>query len=238
MINLLRRVRQKLIGKNKQTIYLFYAAGEVILVVLGILIALQINNWNENRNLRKLENILLVDIKDNLIATRTNLTSNISYNKITLYNYEKILSHIREDLPYSNSLDSAFSYIGYWSEPNFTYTAYETIKSKGMDIIQNDSLKNFITEIYEQNFPFLIDELKGEWELHKSLVLPFIAQNIQYINYDVARPNNFDKLKTSDEFQNLMGLKVNTRKYSIQFAEMTLENVDSLIFIIDRELLK
>ncbi len=182
MINLLRGIRQNLLSENKLSTYLIYAIAEVLLVVFGILIAIQIDSWNEDRNLRKLEHILLIDIRDNLIASRTNLASNISYNKRTLYNYEKILSHIKEDLPYSNSLDSAFSYISYWSEPNFTYTAYETIKSKGLDIIQNDSLKLLITEMYEQHFPFLIDELKGEWELHQSLVLPFIFHNIQYIN--------------------------------------------------------
>ncbi len=154
MINFLRRIRQNLVSENKLSIYLIYAISEVVLVVFGILIAFQIDNWNENRNLRKLENILLIDIRDNLIASRTNLASNISYNKNTLNNYEKILSHIKVDLPYSNSLDSAFSYIGYWSEPHFTYTAYETFKSKGLDIIQNDSLKIFITEMYEQYFPF------------------------------------------------------------------------------------
>ena len=236
MINLLRRVRQNLLNENKLSIYLIYAIGEVVLVVFGILIAFQIDNWNENRKLRDLENILLIDIRDNLIASRTNLASAISYNKNTLHNYEKILSHIKEDLPYSNSLDSAFSYIGFWSEPNFTYTAYETIKLKGMDIIQNDSLKISITEIYEQTFPFLIEELKGEWELHQSLVLPFIVHNIRYINYDVARPTNFNELKTNDEFHNLMGLKMMTRKYNIQFAERAQEKVDSLIFMIDREL--
>ena len=186
MINLLRGIRQNLLSENKLSTYLIYAIAEVLLVVFGILIAIQIDSWNEDRNLRKLEHILLIDIRDNLIASRTNLASNISYNKRTLYNYEKILSHIKEDLPYSNSLDSAFSYIGYWSEPNFTYTAYETIKSKGLDIIQNDSLKLLITKMYEQNFPFLIDEFKGEWELHQSLVLPYIFHNIQYINSDIA----------------------------------------------------
>ena len=236
MINLFRKIRQDLLSENKLSIYLVYAIGEVVLVVFGILIAFQIDNWNDNRNLRSLENILLIDIRDNLIASRTNLASTISYNRTTLYNYEKILSHIKEDLPYSNSLDSAFSYIGYWSEPNFTYTAYETIKSKGMDIIQNDSLKISITEIYEQYFPFLIGELKGEWELHQSLVLPFIVHNIRYINADVARPNNFNDLKTNDEFQNLMGLKMTTRKYTIQFTQRAQERVDSLIFMIDREL--
>ncbi len=236
MINLFRKIRQNLLKESKLNIYLIYAIGEVVLVVFGILIAFQIDNWNENRNLRKLENVLLIDIRDNLIASRTNLASNISYNRTTLYNYEKILSHIEEDLPYSNSLDSAFSYIGYWSEPNFTYTAYETIKSLGLDIIQNDSLKIAITEMYEQFFPFLIDELKAEWVLHQSLALPFIVQNIRYITADVARPNNFNDLKTNDEFQNLMGLKMNTRKYAIQVAERAQERVDSLIFMIDREL--
>lgn len=215
MINFLRSIRKKMLSNGKLSIYLGYAIGEVFLVVLGILIAFQIDNWNEDRLLMKLEHVMLVDIRENLIASNKNLASSISYNKTTLSNYEKILRHIREDLPYSNSLDTAFSYISYWSAPNFTYTAYETLKSKGMDIIQNDSLKLFITEIYEQRLPFLIDELQGEWELHNSIILPFIARNIQYISADVARPNNFNDLKSSDEFHNLMGLKITTREYII-----------------------
>jgi hypothetical protein len=105
-----------------------------------------------------------------------------------------------------------------------------------MGIIQNDSLKLLITEMYEQHFPFLIGELKGEWELYQSLILPFIYHNIQYINADIARPNNYNNLKTNDEFRNLMGYKMTTRKYTIQFAERAQEKVDSLIFMIDREL--
>lgn len=207
-----------------------------MLVVIGILIALQINNWNTNENLRDLENELLIDIRENLNASATNLESSISYNKKTLTNYEKILNHIKEDLPYNNSLDSVFSYIGYWPELNFTYTAYETLKSKGLDIIQNDSLKNTITETYEQHFPFVIGELNAEWELYQSLVLPFIAKNILYINLEIARLISYNAIKTNDEFHNIMGLKMNTRKNSIQVAEMTKEKVSSLIVQIDKEL--
>ena len=238
MIKFFRKIRQQLITENKFSKYIIYAIGEIVLVVVGILIALSINNWNTNKNLRVLEKELLFDIRENLNASVTNLESSISYNKITLINYEKILSHVKEDLPYNNSLDSAFSYISYWSDPNFTYTAYETLKSKGLDIIQNDSLKNTITEIYEQYFPFVIGELKGEWELHQSLVLPFVAKNILYINTEIARPNNYDSLKSNDEFHNIMGLKIITRKNSIQFTEMTKDKVSSLIVEIDIELKK
>ncbi|MFX0558536.1 DUF6090 family protein [Maribacter sp. CXY002] len=49
MINFFRKVRQRLLAENKFSKYLLYALGEIILVVIGILIALQINNWNENK---------------------------------------------------------------------------------------------------------------------------------------------------------------------------------------------
>jgi hypothetical protein len=236
MIKFFRKIRHRLLTDNKFSKYLLYAFGEIGLVVVGILIALSINNWNENRKLRNLESKMLYDIRNDLIASRTNLESNISYNEKTVNYYQKILDHIKEDLPYSNSLDTAFSNIAYWSDPYFTYTSYETLKSKGMDIIQNDSIKNTITEIYEQYFPFVIGELQGEWDLHQSIVLPFVAKNILYVNSEIAIPNNFNDLKTNDEFHNLMGLKINTRKNTILFAVMTKEKVNHLILMIDREL--
>ena len=49
MIKFFRKIRQKLLSENKFSKYLVYAIGEIVLVVIGILIALQINNWNENR---------------------------------------------------------------------------------------------------------------------------------------------------------------------------------------------
>ena len=54
MIKFFRHIRQDLMSKNKTSKYLKYAIGEILLVVIGILIALQINNWNQNR-ISKLE---------------------------------------------------------------------------------------------------------------------------------------------------------------------------------------
>ncbi|MBT8186202.1 MAG: hypothetical protein HKP24_02290 [Croceitalea sp.] len=59
MIKFFRKIRYNLIEKGKTTKYLKYAIGEIILVVIGILIALQINNWNENRKSAKQENLYL-----------------------------------------------------------------------------------------------------------------------------------------------------------------------------------
>ena len=54
MIKFFRRIRYDLMNQNKTTKYFKYAIGEIILVVIGILIALQINNWNEGRKNKKM----------------------------------------------------------------------------------------------------------------------------------------------------------------------------------------
>ncbi|MCB0436517.1 MAG: hypothetical protein KDD08_10735, partial [Mangrovimonas sp.] len=75
MIKLFRNIRKKLLREGKATNYLKYAIGEIVLVVIGILIALQINNWNSNRiqntNELLLSKRLLEETQRNLVTLRT-----------------------------------------------------------------------------------------------------------------------------------------------------------------------
>ena len=70
MIKFFRKIRQRLLSENKFSKYLIYAIGEIILVVIGILIALQINNWNENKKLKTEEIKFLKNFKQSLIADK------------------------------------------------------------------------------------------------------------------------------------------------------------------------
>jgi hypothetical protein len=236
MLKFFRNIRRTLLSDNKTGKYFKYAIGEVILVMVGILLALQVNNWNEDRKLRKIENDLLYNIYNNLVESKNNLENNILFNQNTLEAYHKIKKYVDKGIEYDETLDSAFSFMTFWSAPEFTQTAYETLKAKGIEIIKNDSIKNTITEVFEQIFPFVITEVQTEWELHNSLVLPFVGKNIQYLDRKTARPNNYKNLINSDEFKNLMGLKIMTREFTIQFSEMALSKVDSLINILRREI--
>ena len=231
-----RKMRHRLVMNERISKYLVYAVGEILLVVIGILIALSINNWNEARKLRIIERELLYDIRENLIASSVELKNSITYNEGSISSYDKIMHYIKEDLPYDRSLDSAFSYFAYWRPPHFSYTAYETLKSKGLEIIQNDNIKNHITKVYEEDFPFISSELRAEWEAFQSIILPFVVKHILYINEQEARPNDFKALKNNNEFKNIMGVKMSIRKNSIYIAQTKKEIVDKLISSLDAEL--
>ena len=72
MLKIFRKIRQKLLFKNKISNYLLYAVGEIALVMIGILLALQVNNWNEIRKTKKQLNSILktvsLDLKTDTIA--------------------------------------------------------------------------------------------------------------------------------------------------------------------------
>ena len=63
MIKFFRKIRQDMINENRASKYLLYAIGEIVLVVIGILIALQINNWNESRKENEEEIVILKSLK-------------------------------------------------------------------------------------------------------------------------------------------------------------------------------
>jgi len=108
MIKFFRRIRQKLLSENKFSKYLLYAIGEIILVVIGILIALQINTWNQERlnNIEKKELLaeLHIEFKANKKALKEFLKiENRSINaSISLIN---LIGATREELA-NHNLDS------------------------------------------------------------------------------------------------------------------------------------
>jgi len=77
MIKFFRNIRQKLITEGKMTNYLKYAFGEIVLVMIGILLALQVNNWNEERKDRKAERYYLGQLQENLHQDSVNFVSRI-----------------------------------------------------------------------------------------------------------------------------------------------------------------
>ena len=98
--------------KNKTGKYFKYAIGEIILVVIGILIALQINNWNEKQKLIKNEKELITSLKKEIINAITELNQNLKQNEEYLETAQKLIQRLKgkDELYSAKDIYSAFDY--------------------------------------------------------------------------------------------------------------------------------
>ena len=154
MLAYLRKIRKNLIESGSAQKYFLYAIGEIALVVIGILIALQINNWNEYQKERKVELKTLQELAQNLEANIIRLKINLDRNTYDNQDTDFILSVFNERMPYTDSLDKIFPFalnpvdIGSF----LTYTGYESLKNTGFDIISDDGLKQEIVSLFEESY--------------------------------------------------------------------------------------
>jgi hypothetical protein len=225
--------------ENKTGKYLKYAIGEIVLVVIGILIALQINNWNENRKLQNEEINLLSGIRTNLISTYNTFKSNILSNEGDIQKYEKIEIFIENDLKYETELDSAFGVLTFWRTPYITFSSYNTLENKGLDIIQNEQLRQNIIDIYEVELKSLINDYdKSEWEISR-VVTTFFSKHIRRLHEKslrLSRPNDFEYLKHNEEFKNILSMIIRQRKRGQEFFKESMLKMQSLIEDIETEI--
>ena len=237
MIKFFRKIRQKMLTENKVSKYILYAIGEIVLVVIGILIALSINNWNENRKLRNEELNLLLEVKSNLEVTLNNFKNDTLLNTNSINQLRKIEHYLNEDLPYNTELDTAFGMFGQWQSPYPITTAYTTLKTKGLDIISLKSLRNKIVTMYEFEFVILHNDYdKGEWGIVDNANL-FLVKHIRSQNSkQSARPNDFENLKKQIEFSNIVGKIIAQREVGLKMYNSTMLSIEHLIAQINKEL--
>lgn len=178
MITFFRKIRQKLLSDNRTTKYLIYAAGEIILVMIGILLALQVNNWNEHRKLKIEEIKLLKEIISALESDKADIISNIDEHESAAHSCSIISEFIAERVAYHDSLKYHFS--GALNTTRFGHTSgpYQTLKMKGPEIIENDSLRILLSEYYEKMVGYQFD-----------------LQSSSLLSYDRAKERQFELFK-------------------------------------------
>lgn len=155
--------------KNKTGKYLKYAIGEIVLVVIGILIALQINNWNELNKERASEKIILNEIRDNLKFDLKDFESNIANLQNKAISSKSILKILESNSDYNDSIGYFFFYLKTYPHFSNKSNGYNLLQSKGLDIIQNDSIRKSITDLYEDRYQYLKTYEKERIDYNNSL---------------------------------------------------------------------
>ena len=145
-----------MLTENKFSKYFLYAIGEIVLVVIGILIALSINNWNEDQKNKALEKNMLVNIVENLEQNCDRLKSRIQSISFYRKSGSVIISAIENKLIDQDSLENYFHFaLMNTSNIRLLETGYNVIKNNGFEIIRNQALKKEMMVFFEETQPHL-----------------------------------------------------------------------------------
>jgi len=249
MIKFFRKIRQNLLSEGKTVKYFKYAIGEIILVVIGILVALSVNNKNESRKEKIEEEKILVGIKNDFIETRRRLFRTMYKQKETVDNSVRLInllelegSLIRTDSIGSFLTHGALSY--YRVEPVIgTYDAL--IGSGNTSLIQNQDLLTalakfsavsklpFEDEVASMNLRKLMNESIGEYSyiLHSHGNRGFIGANYKYSEQD--KQVAIKKLRNNKPFLSYLLLRTSSEKSRLSRQESLLELADEVLVSFD-----
>ncbi len=254
MISFFRKTRRWLLQRNKFSKYLLYAVGEVILIVIGILIALGINNWNQRKIIEEREQFYLAGLQEEFRQSRIKLENLIEVNRLNYEGGKKIIDFIDhpEKLPdeklLSELLFNSFSYeIDY--NPNNSLLN-EMINSGSLKDISNTELRKKLTSwesiiqsvhrqeanLREQREIMLDIFRNEERDIRTILDDNGIAQEFMGLGSSTDLKSNLEVLE-SQEFENnlliyiLTGISTEKSHY-----EPLLEEIDDMMELIENEI--
>ncbi|MFX0556667.1 DUF6090 family protein [Maribacter sp. CXY002] len=252
MIKFFRKIRQRMLKENRATRYTIYALGEIVLVVIGILIALQIDNLNERNKIKKLEQQLLKGLLTEFESNLQLLDDAIYLNNANIENSIRLGEYTGPSISDINEKELSQLMVGIFkNEPRFSPnqgTVQEVINSGRLSILSNAQLRkaisswqstletvkrqeNYVVERRDVGHDFFLKE--GNFRRHVDLIDDALldAKPSKF-------PNNNFKFLEQQEFESQLYLFiVASRNLDVAFYEPLKKRIEQIIELIKNDIL-
>ncbi len=251
MINFFRKTRKKLANDNKFFTYSRYAIGEIVLVVIGILIALQINNWNEGQRARSEEKFLLENLHDDLQAASTQSEGFIKREELLIDRLILALDihPAGKTAPPEFYVDSVIINMIWEFESNVpVVNSYAEIKNTGKtSLIRNREIRQKFTNL-ELRINYLNTQVKDRLTVQQIRIddiaqdelnlVRFTNDPNNYISVTVEQEpeNDYPKIFKRPKVRNLLAMKLLLTRDVLRYRNELQEEIDLIVSLIDKEL--
>lgn len=248
MFKFFRRIRQKLISENKFSQYLLYAIGEIILVVIGILIALQINNYSEQKKERKQEIILLQNLSKDVGLDIKQIESNSKKTNERLGRLNTTLSFLnnKDSIGIDEFSNRSFEFMvdNYFSSNSGIFD--EAVSSGKMSYIKNPQLSQAIFDYYRNAKQSLIDGTSRQ--ITDEVITPLLVESVMLNKKAFARLGmqveniadiealDIESLKSNRDFWRMSLLKFGSNQEQLMRWGFLKQDAQGLKLKIDQEL--
>jgi hypothetical protein len=229
----LKKIRKKLLDEGKLTKFIAYAFGEIIIVVIGILLALYLNNWNQNRADNRLEILYYQSIKNQLKQDSIILTGEMYYNQTYYSQFTYACDLIRSDV--KKEIDTlgkiAFNMLRY-SDFRRRSNIYQTLINSGeIKVLKNNNITEKLQSL-EEIYLYINRLEENHSTIILSQIIPDIKETLQFDPIKVEQSEILFSYKFKNNFDILTGL-MNEKLDAYKQAE---DMIETIIGLIDKEL--
>jgi hypothetical protein len=216
-----------------------YAAGEILLVMIGILLALQVNNWNESRKKNALVKELLGELVFNLEDDIEDMRINRSFHNRSISSANTLLEVFEMDLPEHDSLYAHFGNVLVMPQFLPTESAYYNLKDVGVRIVKDQALRDKLVEYYENHLVFAQKLADTEWDTalddYNNLYREKFSSS-EFTGSPKMIPESFEDIKRDIKFHNYLRNRIGILRTSAGNYSTNIERAQELIDMIEAEL--
>ena len=251
MLKFFRNIRQRLLSDGKNSKYLKYAFGEIFLVVIGILIALQINNWNERNNQRNKLNTYLTSLVVELNSNVRRLDRAANQAKIHLEQSVDVIIQLNGDSAKdisSSDFNEFAKVIGPFFKIELYSAVYKDLINSGvLENLKDEDLKRniFRIERYLENYDEGFMNARQIWDdfllpyYHEHKNVSAVFDSIAHVALpDLAFENDMEAFVNNRRFSNILVSRARQITNLNQTSEAIKSNFEELITEINEYLLK
>lgn len=237
-MSILKTFRNNLRPEHRLFRLLTSAAGEVVMVMVGVLLALWVQNWNDDRKDAVKEGKLLREMRSNLNADLADCRYNLVANQRYLRANTAVLKQLTERTSFNDTLGPHYGNIVGNTQLTANTSAYDNLKSIGFSLIRNDSLRGLITKLYSERYPYLHSvEMEADGKIQLEQLLPAVHARVVVDTMWVSgHPIDELALMEDETFKGMLRTNIFFRKYMLKLYSGEEKRILALQEMIDLEL--
>ncbi|PCJ90959.1 MAG: hypothetical protein COA50_16825 [Flavobacteriaceae bacterium] len=230
MIHFFRKIRQKLVSENKFSKYLIYAIGEIILVVIGILIAIQINNANEFRKEEQAVKNVLIEIKEDLIQDKAEFEHNIALRTEDYEAQKRIIKLLETNSSFNEHVRSDLGRIHLARNVFSSSKGYELLKELNLGTLRDKELRILLTRYYERDIAWVHREYMDDKLEFENFWLPYVRMHFkEWVFGEYAIPHDYVQIINDQTLLTATKMNCNNLNSTIMAYKSALKTATKLI---------
>jgi len=233
MINFFRKIRYDLLEKNKTGKYLKYAIGEIVLVVIGILVALSINNWNSKQIEKREEITSYKNIKRQINDDKNVISDIVDYNDLYYKQYKYANQVIEQnDRSKIDTLGKIAFKLYKYSDYNRSSNIYQNLINSGeLKLLKNRDIIEKIQRL-EETYIYMNRMEKIHFEVIMSGAHLDIQESIKFSDRSVRKPEELFGVDFQNHFIAMMGIMIEKD----EIYHRAINEIEIITKLIDEEL--